>query len=791
MQNSKCWLPAPAFLLALPALALTGCLAPAPRDTVAQRLVDDFKPAMLSGGQGTGALPAPLEWRLDDPAAGWRVVVGIQDASLTHGRLSGVAASPAPALLLPAVTGLAPGDLVHEVQVRMKVSANGQFGIHFMGAKPNSFDQLLLAGMPIPWPQQAPVTASDEVETFLFKPSLPVSGAEVAQLLIKPVDVPGAHFEVESVRIVSQREHLAAIPSGIGWQGMDHVFRETLVTHAPENIRWEVTVPDQPRLSFHFGTMDEQPVTFRVELMRGQQTSRLLERTLTTPLRWEEAALDLDAWRGQRVALNLSLSAAEPGALGLWGAPALRSRTQPMRRADTPRPRGVILVLADTLRADRLEAYGNTRPVAPSLARLAQEGVLFRDAISQASWTKVSAPSLLTSLYPTTSGVRDFPDRLPSAATTLAEVYRQAGYATVGYSSLLFTGYFSNLHQGFEEHHERTFDPGDSKTARVYVDHLLPWLEAHRDEPFFVFLHVFDPHDPYEPPRPWNQQWADPAWRAEHMAQTEKVKSYIPDPRRSMFAMATPGELRAAGIDPQTYTQRQLDWYDGSISAMDTELNRLFERLRELGLDRETLVAVVSDHGEEFHDHGAMFHGQSVYRELTQVPMILHYPAGIPAGTKVEETVGLIDLMPTLLDLSGLPIPAAAQGRSLLPLLRAQHGQWQPRAAFSERPFAIHPASPPPYDTESYAAVDRGFKLVWNIRRTASAPEYELYDRRTDPKEQRNVATQYPTEVRRLAASLATWRATAVAQRLPSDSMMSPTLSPEERERLRSLGYLR
>src|SRR5262249_28275921 len=146
----------------------------------------------------------------------------------------------------------------------------------------------------------------------------------------------------------------------------------------------------------------------------------------------------------------------------------------------------------------------------PFIDRLAREGTLFRDAVSQASWTKVSTPSLLTSLYPTTHGVTEFSGRLPASAHTLAEVYREAGYATACFSSVIFIGKFTNLHQGFEELHEGASLPDEesSKTAREYVDRLNPWLKAHRDAPFFVLLHVTDPHDGYKPYAPYDTLFA-------------------------------------------------------------------------------------------------------------------------------------------------------------------------------------------------------------------------------------------------------------------------------------------
>src|SRR6185436_11630003 len=178
---------------------------------------------------------------------------------------------------------------------------------------------------------------------------------------------------------------------------------------------------------------------------------------------------------GKQAAVTLFLAAGKPGTIGFWGNPTVRNlggaAAAGDRKAAGAPPQGVILVWADTLRRDHLGAYGYKRPTSPVIDGLAREGVLFRDLVGQASWTKVATPSLMTSLYPSSHGVQDFPDRLPGSAVTLAEVYREAGYATLSFSSILFTGKFTNLHQSFEVVHESGSlpDQRSSKSAREYV----------------------------------------------------------------------------------------------------------------------------------------------------------------------------------------------------------------------------------------------------------------------------------------------------------------------------------
>jgi arylsulfatase A-like enzyme len=555
-------------------------------------------------------------------------------------------------------------------------------------------------------------------------------------------------------------------------------------------------------------------VTFRLAAgpPGAKEQEVLLERTVTRPHHWEEAPVDLGALAGREVSLSLSVSGEKRGTLGFWGSPTVRSLGGRPAAASEPKPpdppQGVILIWADTLRRDRLSVYGHPRPTTPNLERMAAEGTLFRDCVGQASWTKVATPSLLTSLYPTSHGVHDFFDRLPSSAVTLAEVYREAGYATLSFSSILFTGKFTNLHQGFEEVHESGSlpQPESSKTAREYVDRLAPWLEAHREVPFFVFLHVADPHDPYRPYPPYDTLWADAGRNEQQEKDGKAVLKVIADPllRHMGSPMPTREELRKAKVDPETYVAHDRDWYDGSIRGLDAEIGRLLERLRGLGLAARTLVVFTADHGEEFLDHGRTFHGQSVYGELNNMPLILWRPGAISAGAVVDRTVETIDLMPTLLQVSGLRVPDQAQGRSLLPLLttaatgrgqaRADGGVagWNDRPAISEKaatPSAISAGSPPPRDTESFAILADGWKLIRNTKRAKGRPEFELYEHRQDPLDQKDVAAARPEIVQKLARELEAWRRKAEAAQLKPDGA-GAAMSQEELERLRALGYI-
>jgi arylsulfatase A-like enzyme len=787
----------PGYVLLVLSL-FAGCKSGAPAPAATIRLADVYKADFVSGSvAATAELPrSEIRFAAGKPPKASLNVAGL---AVRDGRLQGRTQAALSILDLERSEGLEDHDVVDSVEVRARVSAGKE--ILWTWRESEKVDLAEIAKDDDQWRKRLPLTAGPELKTYVFSTralSRPPRVSELRHVLLRPTDAKDATFEIESVRLVTRREALAAIKSGVSWQGLSEIYRETLVARSPETVRFKLRLPSKPVLDLGLGTVDDSPLTFRVAVESGTGATKLLERTLTTPHRWEEAPLDLAAYAGQEVTLALSLAADRPGTIGFWGAPAIRNRGA-MPQADAPQ--GVILIWSDTTRRDHLSVYGYERDTTPTLRRMAAEGTLFKDCLSQATWTKVATPTLLTSLYPLSHGVHDFSDRLPSSATTLAEVFHDAGYATLSLSSILFTGRFTNLHQGFDQVHEDGSLPDreSSKTARVYVDRVLPWLAAHRDVPFFVFLHVSDPHDPYRPYPPYDALWADPSKREEHERQAKDVRKVIAAPLLKMFGMPNREELVKAGIDPEAYVAQDVGWYDGSIRAMDVEIGRLLEGLASLGLDKKTLVVYTGDHGEEFLEHGRTFHGQTTYGELNEVPLLLWQPGVVPKGVVVEDAVETVDVMPTILELSRLAPPSGMQGDSLRPLFSPKgaagtvraDGAWRERPAMTEKAVTTEPVgAPPPQDTESYAIVSAGFKLIHNTKRPAGSPEFELYDHVRDRLDKANVAARHPDVVERLSKQIETWRARAEAARLKPDSAITETMSPEALDRLRALGYV-
>lgn len=816
---------APVLLSAILCLGpFAGCGWPGDEEPVAISLVDRFHEAAVTGSPEAVEPPPRIEWRFGEPGGeeasgedaatlGWRALHGVSDLAVRDARLVGRTGETA----LLAVEGLEdpdPNDFLHSIEIEMRVSAGTRLGFEFDDAEELDEKEA------VDWAREADFLSfnqdlrpGDELETYTltsadasFETSVPLRA--LRHILIRPTDAAGADFEIASIRIVSLKEHLANVPTGVGWQGLGDVFRETIVARAPERIGFEIGVPSRSFLDLSIGTLADDPVTFEVEVEADGEQRRLLRRTVSRTQVWQTVPVDLTEYAGRNVTLRLGLDSERPGTVGFWGTPVLRNRgalpevTQPSaaRAAvvalDREPPQGVILILADTLRRDRFQPHGYERLNAPNLTRLAREGALYRDAISQGSWTKVSIPSLVTSLYPTTHGIEDMPDRLPASVTTLAEVYRNAGYATFATSSIPFTGRLTNLHQGFEVLHEATSLPeesfSESKTARTYMDRLLEWIEVEKDVPFFALLHVFDPHSPFEPYRPWEREFMDAEALTQHRRDLETVREFIENDHMKREGLPTLEEIQESGVDVERFLAAERAWYDASIKAMDVEVGRLLERLDELGLRDRVMIAFTSDHGEEFLEHGRHFHGYTIYGEMVNVPLFFWWPGRIPGGVEIEQTVQGIDVMPTLLEVSLLPVPEDAQGQSLLPLLAQEDATalgWSRRPAFSERAHA--PVAFSDQKTvRSYRSVvfDR-WKLIQNVERPDGVPEFELYDHEEDPLNLLDVAAEHPEVVERLAGYLAGWHARALEARVGTTSA-DAEISPEEAEKLRALGYL-
>jgi hypothetical protein len=260
--------------MAVASVSCTGSdRAETPANTI--RLVDLFDPAQVQGAAAAAAAPTRTEWRFDGSSGisgpapqtstqGWQVGAGVTGLAVQSGQLSGRSTTDVPLIHLERTTGLDSPDMLHSVEIRMRASGGANLAVQTSATATLNLDALRGTAVQGNWPLQSPLQAGDEVQTYTMTPLAPIALSRVRHVVVRPTDASGAAFAIESIRLVSRREHLASIPAGVGWHGLRDIYRESLVAHAPETIRLDVQLPDRPWLDLAVGTVEDGPQTLRV-----------------------------------------------------------------------------------------------------------------------------------------------------------------------------------------------------------------------------------------------------------------------------------------------------------------------------------------------------------------------------------------------------------------------------------------------------------------------------------------------------------------------------------------------
>lgn len=399
----------------------------------------------------------------------------------------------------------------------------------------------------------------------------------------------------------------------------------------------------------------------------------------------------------------------------------------------------VVLMTLDTTRADHLACYGYPDVKTPNLDALAGRGVLFEQAATSSPLTLPAHCSIMTGMYPTYHGVRvNGNTALSQEQTTIAEVLSSRGYQCGAFIGAFVLDGRWGLDQGFQ-HYDDEFDLRKYKhidlgavqrPGREVMDAALAWLDGKKAGPFFAWIHLYDPHAPYEPPEPYYSE-------------------YSPRGRVGL--------------------------YDGEIASMDNQIGRALTWLNENGLDEKTIVVLIGDHGEGLGSHGEGTHGYFIYDYAAHVPLIVATPLPNLKGVRVSSQVRGVDVFPTILGLLGLEAPAAVQGRSALPLMgHPKSGKEDPAYGESMAPNIQFGWSPLRFlRTTRYKYID--------------APRAELYDIARDADEQINLIGDRPEIARRMKAELE--RLTAETSR-GAPAPQAANLDRETVERLAALGYV-
>jgi arylsulfatase A-like enzyme len=441
------------------------------------------------------------------------------------------------------------------------------------------------------------------------------------------------------------------------------------------------------------------------------------------------------------------------------------------QQAGTAQGPSVILIIADTLRADHVGAYGSTATKTPSMDRLAKDGVVFENAFTNSTWTRPSVATIVTSLYPSSHKVMYKTDLLPDGVTTIAETMKDAGYRTAAYVTNINVAPSFRFEQGFQEYYylspEFFFGATDSASKLAFYSGMrlvrerffskskwvqyyyqdaqtvngdaLPWLDRNGAGPTFTLVHYMDPHDPYfEIPYNGNA--------------IARVDTPNPDPsQRDRMAML----------------------YASNIEYLDRFLGNLIEALKQANRYDDTVIALVSDHGEEFYEHKGWWHGTTLYDEESRVPIIVKLAKNAKAGTRVKAPAQLLDVAPTLAAAAQVTAPETWQGRDLFGTAPA------PEALFQEEDHegnVLHSIR-----------TDRWKLIVANENNPRGLPPIELFDMQADPKETKNVAADHPDVVSKLSGDLTALRAMAGARAV---SGASGVIDEATRPKLVSLGYV-
>jgi arylsulfatase A-like enzyme len=433
-----------------------------------------------------------------------------------------------------------------------------------------------------------------------------------------------------------------------------------------------------------------------------------------------------------RSVVSLLLAAA----LAACAPPAPRGEIR-ARLAAEGRP-NLVLIVVDTLRADRTTPYGSSQDTTPELARWAARGVVFERALAQSSWTKISMASLLTSLWPRSHAIRDVRDGLGDGVLTLAEVLRDAGYRCHAVQTNGWLDQSFGFHQGFESYvfpagaGARLPKPGVWPHVDRVVEEATRLLAAHDPgAPLFLYLHFMDVHE-----------------------------------------YAAPPEFKTFGSDAAGAYLAAVRWVDDGI-------RRVREAIEDRGLGRNTLIVFASDHGESLGEHGRDGHARDLRAPVLHVPLVLRLPFE-SEPVRIATQVRNLDIAPTLLEAAGVAVPPGFEGESLLALVGADGAD---RPSFAALGATLYPDA-----VVEASLADGGWSYALRVAPDPRAGEAQLFDRQVDPGENVDLARREPGEAARMRAELDAHlavppRAGARAQ----DVHIDPSIA----ERLRAMGYLR
>jgi arylsulfatase A-like enzyme len=445
-------------------------------------------------------------------------------------------------------------------------------------------------------------------------------------------------------------------------------------------------------------------------------------------------------------------------------------------KAKAERRPNVVMLVVDTLRQDHLGCYGYFRETSPHMDALAGEGVRFAQAITVMPHTLPTHISLFTSRYPSEHGVMMNGEVYDGRFKTLAEVLAAVGYETAAFVAGHPVHSKFGVGKGFQSYQDspKWKSPADSVGTPA-----IEWLRSRTDTPFFLWVHLYDPHVPYAPPERlrerFNTDEALKRWAAGRGTSSFEEWADVFD-RTTITHIATkPGQLSFF---------KNLNLYDAEIAFADEVIGTIVSALRERKLLENSLLVILSDHGEGLGEHDFWFHGLHLYEEQILIPLIFRFPGSRFAGRVVEDQASLLDIMPTILEFLGLQGPDGMRGGSLLNVIEAEQRDRAVHYAFSET--RVYPPRKPRGPTHWTDIRKHSVRTPsWKLIRTTEGEE-TLYHLTDDPGELIDRSGNEAKRARRLGKALSKWLASVPEVH----GREEPELSEEDREKLRSLGYV-
>lgn len=548
--------------------------------------------------------------------------------------------------------------------------------------------------------------------------------------------------------------------------------RDSLYAHCPAELVFAgVELPAGAKLQTGLGFVAGEsagPVEFEVvvESSGGQET--VLQKTVDAADRWIEGEASLASYAGRPVTLRLR-ARGPSGSVAVWGNPLLY---EPVKGAPL-----VVLYLIDTLGAGHMDLYGYERGTTPRISELArQRGAWLSRMLANSSRTIESIPDIMFSMPTERHDVHHTATPALAGLTTLAECFQAAGYATVNYCTNVNAGPRQGMDQGFDHFYDQIGYYWTRDDRTIPIETALEFARVHGDRPVFMYVHVAEPHAPYAPPA---------GFAGKFDADYQGVVDGSYDPVRGFHSFIRNPREQSRDV------QHVIALYDEEILYADSQFGKFVDGLSSQGQGDRADFFIIADHGEEFLQHGQWEHGLDLHHELTRVPLVAFGPRIAPRGA-IDADAQLFDIMPTLLDMSGLPSPHEMAGASLWPLLsrdkRADPSTMQGRTIFaSNHNYRVT------NKLIEYSVTEPGrWKLMYAVMPPARQvkkrePQFLLYDLAQDPGEQQNVLDQHPDQARRLLESLVRWRVQQAPYSRTDDAMV---FGAEQSRGLQAMGYL-